>query len=252
MTLDTLVYGNDSGRILNLYERHTAFARLKTKRNRVDRPEMDDEDKEDEEELRNILQAVKQEQERRRKAMRASRKQEDTEDEDEVSIAWNDGKLASLGIAARESGMPLVCLTGSRHADADMLAEWRRFCHKARERIQFRHREQGDEIGLLCVTPDAQYLQLDVDWTGYYLSDGNLQELEILLLMDRCRELQSISDLPDEAIALVYDVECPRSQQAMREWRCSPQHFVIPMLRTGFPYGCVVTRRNEMYEIVKI
>ena len=246
-----MIYNDDRGNMLSLYEhRLHSSGHVSKRHNKVDRPEMDDDDKAAEDEQKAIMEAVKLDKMRKHMARR-HRDEIDHQIEENVSTLWTGENIASLASIARETDMPVMCLFGTLHANKDMLATWNNFCRRAREGIQLHHCEHG-ELKICCVTQFDTFMQLDSEWTTYYLQNNKLYELEIWILMDHQNELQRMSDLPDGAKALVYDVECSRSQQAMRDWECSEQRYVIPLFRTPFPYGCVVTRDKEMYHIIKL
>lgn len=239
-----MIYNDECGTILNLYQQHQLNSQGHTRHNKVDRPEMDDDDKAAEDEQNAIIEAVKLDNEMRKRTARRQRVR-DKKITEKDSIPSTD----NIGLIVQENGAPLMYLIGQ--ADEDMLATWIEFCRKTQERIQTRYFDDG-ELNMYCVTRFNTYMHLNSEWTAYYLRNNKLYELETWVLMDRRHEIQKMSDLPDGAMALVYDVECSRSQQAMRDWECSEDRYVIPLSLTPFPYGCVVTRRNEIYDIVKL
>ena len=230
--------------------KHTA----RLPRTRTDRPEMDERDKAEEDELSEILACVQEEHMRRKQQL-----QQAAPEQVELKLAstWTDDDVEAIAMRARVASMPCMCLVGPRHLDEDMIMEWNAFCRKTCAYQRLFHQDAptsllAGTVGILCFNSKGQCMVVDEQWTLWLLYSGNVRQLFVLSMLDTTHTIETLEDLEDNMSALAYDCECVRAQDVMMKWRCDATHCVIPLNRTPMQFSCVVTRRNQMYEIVKL
>ena len=266
--LDPLVFGSPESRLpIGLFKQSAADVTTSTAlpsktssnsnafvrepRTRVDRPEMDERDKADEDELNAILEKVREEQSRRNEENKRVPKHVKLELYSDAS----DDDAETIAKRARHTSVPHVCLVGPQHLDNDLLAEWNTFCRKACGMHKTLHCDSSrlaTPVGILCFDRLGRCMIVDEAWTKWLLHNGSTRELFVMCMLDTTRAIKSLQQLQDGMSALVYDCECARTHDVMLKWRCDNTHCVIPLVSTPLNYSCVVTRRNQMYEIIKL
>lgn len=158
--------------------------------------------------------------------------------------------------AARDEGLPRICLYVPRTLEAHVLDSWNQFCSgvdgsDARVFHCF-HADQGTRSPVAICNALGRVLTIDDDWFRFFAVNGGLGVLTVLAKMTDSHILQNIGQLPEGGRVLVYDFANVRCMQEMIQWRPSETHFVMPLGDTGFPGPCVVEREQEILAIHNI
>lgn len=157
--------------------------------------------------------------------------------------------------AARDEGVPRICLYVPQTVEPHVLDSWNQFCIGVNDDARVFHcfpTDHGTGGAIAICNKLGRLLTIDDDWFRFFAVNGGLGVLTVLAKMTDSHILQSIDQLPEGGRVLVYDFANVRCMQEMIRWRPSETDFVMPLGETGFPGPCVVEREQEILAIHNI